>query len=358
MTLNPHLISKINFSLKIFLLICILLAHQTFAGPEIKPAVNSIFEESPETYLAIKSALNRSVILNDPRSSGSAVFIGVNRNNIGVAITAAHTLRIGYKIEDTYIDLPLIDGIPRNKDAPESPLALLPKSFGKFFSDPAQTRQRLVLPIYIPKMGFSEIDDQYVNDFGLVLMGQPVDHQYRTITDYITNPENVNPAPSIKALKMGSPILGETVIVIGGQSFFNTDEALKAFKEMNKEKLKRSLPKFKEAYSISNVMDYDKGWSVCFENILNAPYDASVDFFIEGAAAKQGMSGGGVFNLSGELVGIITHVFMDETGDVVNARALRAEYIINSITDGAKNKEVIDTLLDLNLINSCQAYLK
>lgn len=324
-----------------------------------KPVVNMIFE-SPEMYKTLKSILNRTFIKHDHTGDGSGVYLGSTSGNLGLVLTAAHVVR---KSADgrQRVMLPAVDGIPRHPERPEHALSLQDFFFGRFYGDSKEGRQRVGVPYFSPELdlvqeGAEHIDYIY-DDYALALVGQTV-KSGATVTELFSNPSNENPPPQLPPLKIAAPVAGETLIAMGGLNRYNADELYNSFWFGTKEEFLKALPKVKEYYSIAQVADYDKAWLATSQALVNAPYDPTVEFFMEGDVAEHGMSGGGVFNLKGELVGLIIQADINQTTKKINwVRAIRADYIYNSILAKSKNPEVLKAFQETAVGLSCSSLL-
>lgn len=338
-------------------LLIVLISFSLYAQPEDpkKPAIE-MFMESSERFTVLKSILNRSFLRYDHVGSGSGVFIGTNEDNIGLVLSAAHVIRQRvHSQEEAYI--PGVDGIPRSEAEPEKPLHLKEYLFGHFFSDSDKKRQRIAVPYYSPAFDFSQ-DNFIWEDFSLALVGHRAGDR-ETVTEYFTNPSRENPAPNLEPLVVASPVFGEDLISIGGLTIAaDQKRMLEAFDQGSKESILNAREQFKEHYAFAKVADYDQGWSLFNRLAPDSNFDPEVEFYMFGDVADQGMSGGGVYNLRGQLVGLITHVMRDETSLKTKVvRAVRADYIIKSIWAKSKNPEVLKSLENTKVHLTCNAYL-
>lgn len=356
------------FMLNFFLLFIGLFFFGLSANGQTPPKriVEAVIQETPEDFRVLRRILHRSVIINVAGvGHGSGVLLSV-KNGVGLVLTAQHVVR-NYDLGR--LSLPVVDGIPYSEDLnrKNSTISLKEKAhFASLFDDNLnRSERRVLIPLFYPSVDFSSADKIIDHDFGLMLMGSRLSHRWSKDPGYTSAAfldEALSGKDSVKydaLVEFNEPKVGEKIFIVGGlNEGRNEEKMLEGFHEMNKEKIMKNAGLFAtEMYSRGTILNYEEAWLRLVKIDPSAEYRPDREFFIQGPVADLGMSGGGIFDTFGRLLGIVTHIVVEPTktgSHIIFVQAHRIDYILESLRKTARDQIVQDWVSSLTVQKSCR----
>lgn len=286
------------------------------SSSQIIDVAKDLPNESPEIRSWIDSVLPRLVKISGGGQNGSGILID-STHGMNVVLTASHVVKphvqapIGPSGDRIGIAIP--SSISTDDRSKLASTDFMTVSYG---SERGLSNSFVSFPFFAPQSS-SHPSPEF--DFALLMVtGQSLSQENLGYETALKTP--VDNRPIVKT-EIRSPIEGEISAIVG-------------YPEENQKKL---------SYSVGQILSSKQAAQLIKLTSSKAPFNSKVEFIIlaEGGA---GMSGGGVFDERGHLIGIIVRA--GRLDDISYVRVTRADFIAAEIKKRISKNWGIDSLFN------------